>query len=220
MKTKMRAAFLFIVVGLLFAAHASAGSHSVSFSWNASTTVGASYHVQRAPCSAAITAGLCPSASEGAFAIIATVTALTYTDATVVGNTNYSYAISAFCPTATACAPNFAVNQDSALSNHIGAAIPPDAVAPASGLAITNIALQHDPVNNTDTLTASWHDPAKRSTDWSAIDTNGKAIVSGSVTSSTGDYSVSKTWPAHTYNPLTFKVCDTTGCTSQVIFPN
>lgn len=192
-----------------------AAAHSVGLTWAASSTPGVSYHVQRAPCSAAIAASLCPTASEGTFAVIATVTTLTFSDSTVVGNSNYSYAISAFCPTASSCPANFAVNQDSALSNHVGAAIPPDPVGSPGNLAITSVTKNTTGANVT--LTAQWTDAPGTITTYTVL--QGSTVLgSNSAFSSSGNYSAVWGGKVKPGSKITFKVCDPSGtCDSRTL---
>src|SRR5207302_6738722 len=151
--------WLRLAVLLLVAATAEA--HSVTSSWVASTTPGAHYHVWRAPCSVANVTGVCPAANEGTFQTVGTVSATTFTDATVSGNTSYSYYVTAFCP-AGSCAANFSINSDSGPSNHLGAAVLGDPVSPPGTLTLTNIATNF--TDTRETLTAEWHDQASAPT--------------------------------------------------------
>src|SRR6266436_2821055 len=203
---------LFLLFALCVPASVQAGPHSVALSFTASPVTGVSYHVQRAPCSAPISAGVCPSASEGTFAIIATITTLTYTDTTVVGNTNYSYAVSAFCPTSTSCPSNFIVNQDSALSNHVGAAIPPDPVTPPSNLVLTSVTRNSTGANTT--ITASWTDTPGTTTTYSVL-SNGNVVSTSTAFSTTGQYNATWAGKIKPGNSITFLVCDTAGCVSR-----
>lgn len=199
---------------LFFGVPIAASAHSVVLSWTGSTTTGAQYHVFRAPCAVAPVSNVCPTASEGTFVNIASagVTATTFTDSTVVGNTNYSYYVTAFCP-AGACPPNFAVSQDSAQSNHVGAAIPPDPVTPPSGLNVTTIAMNFDPNKNQTTFSATYTDPQHQNT-WQILDAENKVLANG--VNKKGDSTVTQTFDG-AFAKLTFSVCDVTGCTQQVI---
>jgi len=204
-----------LVALLLLAIPAKAAPHSVVLTFQPSSVVGVSYHVQRAPCAVAIVAGLCPTTSEGTFAVIATITALTYTDSTVTGNANYSYAVSAFCPTPTSCASNFAVNVDSPLSNHIGAAIPPDPVTPPNNLTLTSVTRNSTGANVI--VAAHWTDSPNLTTSYT-ISSNGTVLNTGTASSTSSDYSLywqGKTKPGA---QITFKVCDSDGaCATQTI---
>jgi len=209
MKRKLLVALFFVLFPVIVEAH------SVGLTWAPSSTPGVSYHVQRAPCSAAIAASLCPTASEGTFAVIATVTTLTFTDSTVVGNSNYSYAISAFCPTASSCPTNFEVNKDSALSNHVGAAIPPDPVGSPGNLAITNVTKNATGANVT--LTAQWTDAPGTITTYTIL--QGSTVLGGnSAFSSSGSYSAVWGGKVKPGAKITFKVCDPSGtCDSRTL---
>lgn len=216
----MKRLAMILALGILAAMPAGAQAHSVTFTIGASSTVGVSYHVWRAPCSAAIASGICPAASEGAFAVIATTTTLTYTDTTVVGNTNYSYKATAFCPTTTSCAANFAVNVDSSDSPHLGAAIPPDPVSPPTSLTLGTVAMNVS--GSQAVLSAAWQDAPKNGTEfWRVFDYYGRVVSSGSVSSdSAGSYSVVANFTAPGKYPLTFQVCDRVTCKDKNVSPS
>lgn len=117
-----------------------AGTHTLTLNWTNAAITGINADVWRAPCSAAIAGGVCPTASEGTFVKIAgPLAAATDTDTAVVGNTNYSYYVTSICPTGGTCPANYNTNSDSAPSNHVGAAIPPDALPAPTGLAVTGV---------------------------------------------------------------------------------
>lgn len=197
---------------LLLGLSAVAQGHSVSLSVVSSTTTGASYHWYRAACSVAIANGTCPTASEGTFALVGTTTATTFVDSTVTGNTNYSYKTNAFCP-AGACATNFAVNQDSVDSNHVGVAVPPDQVAPPGTLTITNVAIRFDPATNKYVLSANWGDPQKST--YVAVFSNLSPytkLVGQEMTSGTGWYTFGAAFSGPKQATLKFEVCDSSGC--------
>lgn len=117
-----------------------AGTHTVTLGWTNAAITGVNADVSRATCSAAISGGVCPTANEGTFVKIAgPLAAATFTDSAVVGNTNYSYYVTSICPTGGTCPSNYPTNTDSAPSNHVGVAVPPDALPAPTGLAVTGV---------------------------------------------------------------------------------
>ncbi len=174
-----------LVLALLLAATVTvAQSHTVTLSCVPNGIAGSNYHFWRTPCAAAISGGVCPAGSEGTFAIVGTAASCSYVDAAVVGNKNYSYYASAFCPTGGVCAANYAINVDSAASNHIGAAIPPDTVPPPSSLTITSMAMNFS--HGTTTVTARWAGPVGNATTWRLV--SGSTLLSSGTTLTTGSY--------------------------------
>jgi hypothetical protein len=176
-------------------------------SWTAENVSGVNYHVWRAPCSAAITNGQCPTASEGAFAIVSGssgITTSSYTDSSVLGNTNYSYYVTAFCPSGGTCAPNYSIGLDSAPSNHVGTAIPADPLPSPSGLTITTIATDFSSGN--EGLMAAWHEAGTTSTTFTLTNTfTGTCLCNGTLESADGNYILQWAGPQQ---GVTLKVCD------------
>jgi len=188
-------------------------AHSATLSWTTSSTVGANYHVWRAPCTVALVTGVCPIAGEGSFLIVGTPSTTTFTDSTVVGNTTYSYYVTAFCPTGGTCASNFNLNADSPQSNHVGAAVPGDPVGAPGGLTITNTAKNYSDGN--ETLTASWYKQSTPTTSYTLIGSTGTLLSQGQLASSDGRYTYQWTGPVQ---HLILRVCDPQGrCASKVI---
>jgi len=178
-------------------------AHSVVLSSTASTTVGANYHFWRASCGVTITStGICPFGNEGTFFVIGTTGTTTFTDSTVVSGSNYSYYVTAFCPT-SACASNFLVNVDSPPSNHLGAAIPGDPVGTPT-LSITSISTNFN--DTQETLTTEWYDPSSGPTTFVLTDASGNILRQGGRTSGNGHYIMQWAGPIQTL--MMIKICN------------
>ena len=83
------------------AAAQQATQHKATLSWGASTTVGVTYNVYRAPCTGAVTGSSC---TAGTYTLVSNAgSTLTFTDLTVTAGASYTWEITALCASGGSC---------------------------------------------------------------------------------------------------------------------
>ena len=195
---------------LLFAIPTFAQTHSVSLSFNASTTPGvATYNIYRA-------LGVGSScAAPTQCVVIGTVPAsgpLTFVDTTVVGGTNYSYFATAVC-LSTGCGGGF--TGESGFSNSVSAVVPGTPPAPPTALSITSIVRNIS--NGTTTIVASWQDKPNVKTTFT-LATHTQYLKKGTLSNASGIYSTSWSGKIASTTAVEFNVCDASGaCLNEKI---
>lgn len=168
-------------------------SHSVTLTWTASVTVGATYNMYRG-----LSAG-------GPFAVVGTTptSVLTYVDGTVIAGSSYVYQLTAAC--ANQCGANIIANSESAPSNQFAVTIPNPAPPGApTGLSGT-VAVVH--IGTQDRITATWMDAPGVPTFYVLFNkTMGFIQMNGApAVNAQGSYSISYTGAPFNGN---FAICD------------
>ena len=195
---------------LLFAIPTFAQTHSVSLSFNASTTPGVStYNIYRA-------LGVGSScAAPTQCVVVGTIPAsgpLVFVDLTVVGGTNYSYFATAVCP-AAGCGGGY--TGESGFSNSVSAVVPGTPPAPPTNLSITSIARTIS--NGTTTIVASWQDKPNVKTAYT-LATHTQYLKKGTLSNSSGLYTTSWSGKLSATTAAEFTVCDASGaCLNEKI---
>jgi len=203
-----------MVLALLLIPSIAFAQHTVSFSYQASATVGvSSYNLYRAPCTGTVTANVC--SAEGTFAKIGAVAApaLAITDTTPAAGGKYSYYVTAQCP-AAGCSSS--VTGESDPGNHVGVVIPSDKPLPPGNLAITNVARNLLSNGNT-SIVASWSTSPNMQSSYT-IYGNGKVLAAGSYKNASGNYTATWTGSVKIGAAISLEVCTQAGeCSSKLI---
>lgn len=196
-----------------------ATAHSVTLIFTG--LAGSTQQVWRAPCSAPLVSGLCPTASEGTFTSLTGSTDVaagisTYIDTTVVAMIIYSYYMISDCvqPACGNTPAGIPYNGSSVPSNHVGVAIPTN--PPPPNLILGPVAVNHSGTCCV-TIATSWTD-SDPSTAYMLFNQNG-ILKSGFLKSSNSKYYLN--WRGLPFQIVTasLAVCDLQGCLAVTIPP-
>lgn len=166
-------------------------------SWSASTGA-TGYHVYRAEQSGVFAPNACTGATGPCQRIATNAASIrTYRDTAVLPDVRYYYVVTAFNAAG-----------ESAPSNEVNAILP--APPPAPSLTITQVSVSYQ--GNQETMFARWQ-ASPGTTTWRLLGRKG-VIATGSVTSSSNDYSALWTFKRE---QAVLTVCDATTCVSEAL---
>lgn len=201
---------------LLLSSAALAQGRSATINWNASSTSGiAGYKIYRASCSA-ITGTSC-TGTEGSFSQVGSVAAgtLTYQDTTVAASTKYVYYVTAYCPAEGCGVVNGdSIEGESAASTHWAVTTPANPIVAPSAPTITGITVALSTHGVNQYILARWSFTPNKETAYFLKDANGNVLKYGTVTSRTGEYSVSYSTRRRTA-PFSLTVCESVNATCE-----